>query len=204
MTPSIQYTRPDLEVIFDLIEPNSTVLDLGCGSGDLLFKLMQEKNVQGHGIELFDEYVFDCVGKGVPVVHQDLDEGLGEYHDKSFDYVVLSQTLQQVRHPDRIIRDMLRVGRLGIVSLLNFGYWRVRHYLTWRGEMPISKVLPYKWYDTPNIHLSTLRDFQRLCAESNIDIKKQINLVHRKQNALFANLHPNSFAELAVFVLQLK
>lgn len=199
-----KYTRPDLKIIFDLIQPGSSVLDLGCGTGDLLKKLIDEKQVQGHGIEIVDDHVLACVAKGVPVVHSDLDDGLGGYPDDSFDYVILSQTIQQIRHPDVTLREMLRVGRTGIVGLLNFGYWRVRHYLAFQGEMPKSKVLPYEWYNTPNIHLSTINDFRRLCADAGYHIVKQVNVTNQKRGQLLPNLLPNSFAELAVFVLQVR
>lgn len=198
------YTRPDLQIIFDVIESGSSVLDLGCGDGDLLKKLIDEKNVQGHGIELVDDHILECVAKGVPVVHSDLDKGLDDYPDNCFDYVVLSQTIQQVLRPDVTLKEMLRVGKVGIVGLLNFGYWRVRHYLAFQGEMPKSKVLPYEWYNTPNIHLSTVNDFRRLCDESGYKIIEQINIVNRKRGQFLPNLLPNSFAELAVFVLKIK
>ena len=199
-----KYTRPDLQIIFDLIESGSSVLDLGCGSGDLLKKLIDEKQVQGHGVEISDDYILECVAKGVPVVHSDLDKGLDDYPDNSFDYVILSQTIQQISRPDLTLKEMLRVGKIGIVGLLNFGYWRVRHYLAFQGEMPKSKVLPYEWYNTPNIHLSTINDFRRLCEDSGLSIIQQINIVKRKRGQILPNIRPNSFAELAVFVLEAK
>ncbi len=202
MTPHKAYTRPDLEIIASLVPKDSRVLDLGCGNGDLLYKLVHEKNVRGHGIEIMDNYVFECIAKGVPVIQQDLDESLTEYPDNSFDFIILSQTIQQVKRPDLTLKKMLRIGETGIVSLLNFGYWRVRHYLFFKGEMPKTKALPYEWYNTPNIHLSTIRDFQNFCRQNNMVIIKQINLVNRKQGRFFANLAPNYFADLAIFVVQ--
>jgi methionine biosynthesis protein MetW len=167
-------------------------------------KLIDEKNIQGYGVEILDDHVLECVARGVPVVHSNMDKGLDDYPDNSFDYVILSQTIQQISHPDLILREMLRVGRIGIVGLLNFGYWRVRHYLAFRGEMPKSRTLPYEWYNTPNVHLSTIADFRRLCSESGYAIKKQVNVVNQKRGRILPNLLPNSFAELAVFVLQMQ
>jgi methionine biosynthesis protein MetW len=203
MTPQkLRHNRLDLELILDLVAENSTVLDLGCGTGDLLFKLLKERNVQGHGVEIFDQYIYACVDKGVPVVHADLDEGLDDYPDKSFDYVILSRTLQVVHKPHQILKEMLRVGRIGIVSLPNFGFWKVRSQLFFKGKMPVTKILPYEWYDTPNIHLVTIKDFKIFCEKENIKIKKQIYLEMDRKGKRLANLFPNLFAELAIFVIQ--
>ncbi|MDZ7316257.1 MAG: methionine biosynthesis protein MetW [candidate division KSB1 bacterium] len=196
------YSRVDLETIFELIEPHSSVLDLGCGDGELLLKLMKEKQIDAHGVEINADLVSECIAKGIPTLHSDLNAGLGDFPDNSFDYVVLSQTLQQIRRPDYILADLLRVGRRGIVGLINFGYWKVRGYLLLRGAMPKSPALPYEWYDTPNIHLSTLKDFERLCRQLNIRLAKQINIANRKRGQLLPNLRPNLFAELAVFVIE--
>lgn len=203
MTPQkLRHIRLDLELISDLVAENSIVLDLGCGTGDLLFKLLKEKNVQGHGVEIFDQYIYACVDKGVPVVHADLDEGLDDYPDKSFDYVILSRTLQVVRKPHQILKEMLRVGKIGIVSLPNFGFWKVRFQLFFKGKMPVTKILPYQWYDTPNIHLATIKDFKIFCEQANIKFKKQIYIGMDRNGKRLANLFPNLFAELAIFVIQ--
>lgn len=198
----IRQSREDLEKIAALIEENSSVLDLGCGDGDLLALLVNEKNVRGHGVELYHEHIYKCIEKGVPVIHGDLDEGLSDYPDKSFDYVVLSKTIQVVHNPDLILREMLRVGKTGIVSVLNFGYYKVRFNLLFSGRMPKTKVLPYEWYNTPNIHLSTIRDIQDFCRQENITIKQQINLVRERRSHPLANIFPNFFSDLAIFVLQ--
>jgi methionine biosynthesis protein MetW len=197
-----QLSRIDLELIADLITENSAVLDLGCGDGNLLQKLVSEKGVKGHGVELYPENLYQCVEKGVPVIHADLDEGLSDYPDNSFDYVVLSQTIQVVRRPNEILLEMLRVGKTGIVSVLNFGYWKVPFSLLLPGRMPKTKSLPFEWYNTPNIHLCSIKDIQDFCSNNNISIKRQINMLKESRKHPFANLYPNLFADLAIFIIQ--
>jgi len=201
---TLKQIRLDLRLIANLIEDNSRVLDLGCGTGDLLLKLVNEKNIQGHGLEIDENNILSCVEKGVPVIQADMDAGLGDYPDNSFDYVILSQTLQAVKKPHIILKEMLRVGQTGIVSLLNFGYWKVRSQLFWRGIMPRTKTLPYEWYNTPNIHLTTIKDFKNLCDKQNIIVKKQINLSQSRKGGILVNLFPNLFANLAIFIIQNK
>jgi methionine biosynthesis protein MetW len=140
------------------IPPGASVLDLGCGAGELLAQLMRAKRVRGQGIELDEDAVFECVARGVPVFQSDLDEGLKGFPDLSFDYVVLEETLQTLRRPVDVLQEMLRVGRRGIITFPNFAYWRVRLDLAIRGRMPVTEWLPYRWYDSPNIHLFTLQD----------------------------------------------
>ena len=147
-------------VIERTIAESSRVLDLGCGDGQLLARLIHQKRVRGQGIELEAEAVFGCIERGVPVLQSDLDEGLKGFSDDSFDYVVLEETLQTLHRPQHVLGEMLRVGRTGIVSFPNFGYWQVRLDLAIRGRMPVTGMLPYRWYDTPNIHLLTLQDFR--------------------------------------------
>ena len=197
-----QRSRFDLELIADLIKENSAVLDLGCGDGALLHKLVLEKGVKGHGVELYRENLYKCVEKGVPVIHADLDEGLSDYPDNSFDFVVLSQTIQVVRRPNIILSEMLRVGRTGIVSVPNFGFWKVPFDLFLMGRMPKTKSLPFEWYNTPNIHLCTIKDIQHFCSNNNITIKRQINMLGDRRNHPLANLYPNLFADLAIFIIQ--
>jgi methionine biosynthesis protein MetW len=195
--------RIDLQIIADLIPQAGRVLDLGCGDGDLLHKLIKEKQIQGHGVELHNEHIYQCIAKGVPVVQGNLDEGLSDYQNGSFDYVILSRTLQEVHKPVVILREMVRVGRIGIISFPNFGYWRTRLQLFFQGRMPVTKTLPHQWYDTPNIHLVTVKDFKIMCGKENIRIVNQINLTAGRQRAL-GKLWPNAFAELVVFVLEKK
>lgn len=199
---NLEHIRLDLELIAGLVKKNSTVLDLGCGEGELLHKLIHEKNVQGHGVEFSDKYIYTCVNKGVPVIHADLNEGLGDYPDNSFDYVILSRTLQVVKRPDIVLQEMLRVGKKCIISLPNFGYWKVRLQLLLKGKMPVTKTLPYEWYDTPNIHLSAIKDFRQFCFDKKIKIKNQIFLNNEGSNKFLVNLLPNFFANLAIFTIQ--
>ncbi len=161
--------RQDLARIASWITPGSRVLDLGCGDGSLLAHLAEHHGVSGVGVEIDDARVIACVGRGVNVIQQDLEAGLALFGDGEFDTVVLSQTLQAMHHTQHILREMARVAREGIVSFPNFGYWR--HGLSiLAGRMPVSGQLPYAWYDTPNIHLCTLQDFERLAAELSLDV----------------------------------
>ena len=196
--------RLDLSMIADLVAPGCRVLDLGCGEGDLLNKLMTEKKCDGQGIEILDENVATCVEKGVPVIHANLDSGLRNYPDASFDYVILSRTLQVVRRPDLLLQDMLRVGRKCIISFPNFAALRVRSQLFFRGHMPVTKNLPYHWYDTPNIHLLTIKDFKTFCRENDVEIMKQINLGSERKHGILPDLAPNLFAHLAIFKIRCK
>jgi methionine biosynthesis protein MetW len=201
-TETKQVLRIDQQRIIDLIPPSNRVLDLGCGNGELLSKLMHEKKVQGHGIEIDGDSIVECIENGVPVIQTNLDEGLGDYPDQSFDFVVLSHTLQVVKKPHLILKEMLRVGRKGIVSVPNFGFWKVRLQLLFNGKMPVTQTLPFEWYDTPNIHLLTIKDFVAFCKKEQIDIVDQINLSRRSHKYSINNLLPNLFAETVVFILQ--
>jgi len=189
-------------VITKIIEENSSVLDLGCGDGTLLKSLIDIKNVKAKGIEINQDAVISCLEKGVCTIQGDIDEGLVQFSDKEYDYVVLNRTVQATEHPDFVIKEMLRVGKKAIVSFPNFAYWRVRMYLLFKGKMPVSKMLPYEWYNTPNIHLLTIKDFFDFTKNNNIKILKSVYLNHsqvRKDKLL--RLLPNFLAEEAVFVL---
>lgn len=190
--------RIDLHLIADLVEVRSRVLDLGCGDGSLLKLLVDRKQVVGRGVEISDDGVRECVRKGLSVYHGDLDEGLGDYPDDSFDYVILSQTLQAVHRPELVLREMSRVGRIGIVSFPNFGYWKIRWQLLTSGRMPKTDYLPYEWYDTPNIHLLTVKDFHDFCASHALVIDRALYLTNGWQ----VKVLPNLLAKLAIFVVR--
>jgi len=162
---SIKSIRVDLQIIADMIEPNSRVLDVGCSDGQLLDYLVTEKKVRGRGLEISPEGVHQCVARGLSVVQGDAEEDLHYYPDGAFDYVILSQTLQATHHPDQMVKDLLRLGKRVIVSFPNFGHWRVRSYLFFKGRMPVNKTLPYQWYNSPNMHFCTIKDFGALCDE---------------------------------------
>ena len=153
----------DFDFISDWIAPNTRVLDLGCGDGALLHSLEQQYNVLGYGLEVDPEAIDRCIARGVNVIEQDLNKGLSNFADGSFDTVVMTQALQAMRFPHLVLDEMLRIGRDCIITFPNFGYWRTRAYLNFRGRMPVTKQLAYQWYDTPNIHFFTYADFEALC-----------------------------------------
>jgi methionine biosynthesis protein MetW len=193
--------RIDYNVIARLVPEGKGVLDLGCGDGFLLEKLQNEKNVKGKGIEISEVGVKQCIRRGLTVLQGDIDDGLTDYPDKSFDIVILNQTLQVVKKPDLVLFEMLRVGQKGIVGLPNFGYWKLRVSLLLKGRMPKTKVLPYEWYNTPNIHLCTIKDFNAFCKENGIKIEKRIFLSTERGGRIFRGSAPNLFAENAIFII---
>lgn len=194
--------RPDLALIASWIRPGSRVLDLGCGDGALLAHLQQTQNVSGYGIEIDPDKVTACIRNGVNVLQSNLDQGLSDFDEASFDYVIMSQTLQAVRYPDAVLNEMLRVGREGIVTFPNFGHIKPRLYLAMRGLMPVSPALPHTWYNTPNIHLCTLRDFERLCRERGIRIHERKALDANHQETSLSRFMPNLFGEIALYRFQ--
>ncbi|TVQ25942.1 MAG: methionine biosynthesis protein MetW [Spirochaetaceae bacterium] len=171
----IPENRPHVayDEIIKLVEPQSTVLDLGCGDGELLQRLWQERGCRGRGVEIDEGHIRTCIGKGISVFQGDLDQGLADHETHAYEYVILNQTLQMVHRPDRLLREMIRVGRNVIIGFPNFGYYLNRLQLLFRGRMPVTGTLPYQWYETPNIHLCTLRDFRNLCADLNIHVKTE-------------------------------
>jgi len=194
--------HPNYSEIVKIIEENSKVLDLGCGDGTLLKRLIDEKNVKGTGVEINQDNVIQSIKKGLSVIQGNIDEGLADFSDNEMDYVVLNQTLQSTQKPDYVINEMLRVGKKAIVSFPNFAYWRVRAYLFFNGKMPKSKMLPFEWFDTPNIHLLTVRDFFDFCEKRNIQISKSILMRRGKViNSRLKKVFADIFAEEVIFVI---
>jgi len=199
----INIIRKDFEIIADLINPKSKILDLGCANGELLEHLSNIKDIEACGIEISQSGVSECVKKGFFVVQGDIDEGLKDYSDNSFDYVILSQTLQVVKKPTTVIDEMLRVGKHIIISFPNFADINIRLKLLFTGSLPKTKYLSYEWYDSPNIHQVTIKDFRNYCSKRNIKIKNEItcniskNLITNK----LADIFPNLFAEHCIIVI---
>ena len=191
--------RPDQEIIQRWIEPDSRVIYLGCGDGSLLANLKLTKKVKGTGLEIDSDKIQTCVERGLNVIEQNLDAGLWNFQTDSFDTVLLAQTLQALSHPDQLIDEMLRVGRKGIVTFPNFGNWKSRVYLSSKGRMPVSKFMPHAWYDTPNIHFCTVRDFDALCKEKNIRILERTVVDLKHEGSLSMRLLPNLLGEIAIY-----
>lgn len=195
--------RFDLEMIANLIEANSKVLDIGCGNGELLKYLKDRKIVDARGLELSSIYVSEAVRKGISVIQGNAEDDLIYYPDDSFDYAILSQTIQAMHNPKEVMEQMLRIARFAIISLPNFAYIKNRLYLTFKGEMPVSKSIPYEWYDTPNIHFCSIRDFEKLCTQMGFDIQKRIYLTNRRLLPRWcgARMWANCFAEYGIFLI---
>ena len=197
MNATLLHARADFKVIARWISEHSRVLDLGCGDGSLLQYLAQTRGVRGCGVEISPQNIVACVRNGVNVIQDDLETGLAEIEDGSFDFVILSQTLQAMRHTEDIVDEMLRVGAEAIVTFPNFGYWRNRVAVT-LGNMPVSPNLPYEWYDTPNVHLCTIDDFERFCRKRKVRICDRVVL----NDGAEVSLAPNLLGQLAVYRVQ--
>ena len=190
--------RSDYAIISELIERDTRVLDLGCGEGELLAWLAENKHVDARGVEISGAKVQQAIARGVSVFHSDLEDALADLPDQAFDYVILSQTLQETREPLKVLRDMLRVGHRAIVAFPNFGHWRVRLAHLWTGRAPKTKLFPYEWYDSPNIHFLTVHDFEGLVGTEHWTVERRIFL----QGARTVKSLPNLLAEVAVFLVR--
>lgn len=191
--------RSDLEIIDEWVLPNIRVLDLACGPGELLHHLIKNKQVNGYGLEIGHDDLNTCIEKGIPVLEQNIDEGLQNFDDQSFDLVLMTHALQQFRRPDLLIDEMLRIGKECIITFPNFGHWRSRMHLALKGRMPVSDFLPYNWYDTPNIHFFTFQDFERLCKEKNIKVLRWAAVDGQLKDHWWIRSMPNLFSETAIF-----
>jgi methionine biosynthesis protein MetW len=189
--------RPDFYVIGEIIPPGSRVLDLGCGEGELLAWLAENKNVLARGVEISASQVRKAIGRGVSAYQGDIDEGLADYPDKAFDYVILSQTLQETRSPLHVLQEMLRVGRRAIVSFPNFGHWRMRAAMLFTGQAPKTDLFPHEWYSSPNIHVLSINDFEDLCREQGFPVERRYFLAGSTRITVM----PNLLGQTAVFLL---
>ena len=195
--------KKEFKVIADLLPTNVRVLDVGCGDGSLMSHLIEKKNIEARGLELKKENVTKCIYKGLPVIEGNAETELNQFPNQSFDYVILSQTLQAFYNPERVLKDLLRIGKSVIISIPNFGYWKVRTSLLFFGKMPVTKTLPNSWYNTPNLHMCTIKDLFHFCAEKNIEIKKAIGINEDKTSEIKkGNLEiKNFFSKLGIFLI---
>ena len=195
--------KKEFNVIADLLPNNTRVLDVGCGDGSLMNLLKEEKNIEVRGLELNQDNVQQCIHKGLPVIQGNAETELHQFPNQSFDYVILSQTLQAFYKPEEVLRNLLRIGKSVIVSIPNFGFWKVRIKLLIFGEMPVTKTLPNTWYNTPNLHMCTIKDLFKFCEEKNINIKTVIGVnenstsIIKKRNLEIKNL----FSKLGIFLI---
>ena len=191
--------RLDLRLAERWIKPNTSVLDLGCGDGELLAHLHDNFAITGYGLEIDEEKINECVARGVNVIQQNLNQGLANFGDNSFDSVIMTQALQAVEKPDQLLNDMLRVGKQAIITFPNFAHWKTRSYLFLKGKMPVSEALPYSWYDTPNIHLCTFKDFEVLCQQLDIKILNRLAVDDDQQGSILMKRFPNLMGEVAIY-----
>ena len=195
--------KKEFKVIADLLPKNTRVLDVGCGDGALMDFLVKEKNIEVRGLELNQDNVQECIYKGLPVIQGNAETELYQFPKQSFDYVVLSQTLQAFYQPDKVLRELLRIGKSVVVSIPNFGYWKVRTSLLFFGKMPVTKTLPNTWFNTPNLHMCTIKDLFNYCEDQNITIKKIIGVNENKISLIKKNNLEikNLFSKLGVFLI---
>ena len=195
--------KKEFKVIADLLPNNTRVLDVGCGDGSLMSLLNEEKQIEVRGLELNQENVQECIHKGLPVIQGNAETELHQFPDKSFDYVVLSQTLQAFYEPEKVLRNLLRIGKSVVISIPNFGFWKVRIKLLFFGEMPVTKTLPNTWYNTPNLHMCTIKDLFNFCDEKKINIKKVVGVNENKTSIIKkSNLEiKNLFSKVGIFLI---
>ena len=195
--------KKEFKVIADLLPNNTRVLDVGCGDGSLMSLLNEEKHIEVRGLELNQENVQECIHKGLPVIQGNAETELHQFPDKSFDYVVLSQTLQAFYEPEKVLRNLLRIGKSVVISIPNFGFWKVRIKLLFFGEMPVTKTLPNTWYNTPNLHMCTIKDLFNFCDEKKINIKKVVGVNENKTSMIKkGNLEiKNLFSKVGIFLI---
>jgi len=198
--------KKEYKIISELIEKNSKALDVGCGNGELMKYLFENKTKDIRGLEISKKSVQNCLSKGLPVIEGDAENDLIQFPNHSFDYVILSQTLQAFLNPERVISNLLRVGKKAIVTIPNFGYWKVRLELLIKGTMPVTKNLPYEWHNTPNLHMCTIKDFFIFCEKRNVKIVKSLALNQEKISEIsFKNLkYKNIISELGIFIIENK
>ena len=196
--------KKEFQIIAELIKNNTRVLDVGCGDGILMKHLKDNKNVDARGLEISKNNVQICISKGLPVIEGNAEKDLQQFPDLSFDYVVLSQTLQAFYNPEKVMDDLLRVANKAIVTIPNFGYWKVRLHLFFKGTMPVTKHLPNEWYNTPNLHMCTIKDFVNLCKKKNIKIDRSLCLTNEKISEITTgNLsYKNIFSQLGIFLIK--
>ncbi|BCE03237.1 methionine biosynthesis protein MetW [Marinicellulosiphila megalodicopiae] len=194
--------RKDQTLLSQLAPQGAHVLDLGCGDGELLAHLIEHKNVTGYGVEIDPKKIITAVERGVSCIQKDLNDGVGYLGADSFDLVIMAQSLQQLKQPDQMIEEMMRISKQAIVTFPNFGHWTTRFYLGLKGKMPMSEALPHKWFDTPNIHLCTFKDFEALCVSLNIKVKKRLVVNENYESTWRLKLWPNFFGEYAIYYLE--
>ena len=196
-TSDDELTKLEYRVIVNMIPDASSVLDLGCGDGKLLYLLVQNRHVKGRGVEVDENAIYECVSRGLSVSHQDIDGGLSEYGDKSFDYVILNQSLQQVKNLESVLEESTRVGHKVIIGFPNFAYYKSRCQMVFKGKAPVTLSLPYMWYDTPNLHFLSINDFYDYCRKKRLKIEKTVFLDKNRIVKLF----PNLFAQVGIFLI---